>query len=700
MKTLAKLSIFVLLALWAGGCSTGEGEAPLANQAHPPGWRTGHHDSAADLLSCQVCHGVDLNGPGQVPGCFDCHASGPPFVVHPDPSDAALPWSDPVNHGFAAKADMASCQGCHSRPGGIAGSPRYDFPLGELEAGCESSGCHSPNTAHPTSAAPDAQFWFGPDVSHSDVRNFVGCIACHGEGGSGGSGPACATCHSLDPIAFPSNCVSCHGMPPVGQPGTGIANLDSATFLAEYHFPHQAIILNDPAALSCNLCHGANSGHPTNYRQLHAADANLSLASCQSCHGQDLQGVGIAVSCFNCHSGEPPFQLHPRVFRAPEDHGPAAKADILSCQGCHGEEGEVGSNPRFNVPIGSLEAGCESSGCHNPTTAHPTPAPPDSQYWFGPDFTHSGIGSSVGCTLCHGINGEGTDASGSPSVAPACTLCHSINPVDIPSCHSCHGDVPVTDPVKPIANIDPDVFKSQFHRLHVEILANDPAGETCFICHGGAAGHPAGFLTTHGAEALADIASCQLCHGADLNGIGAAVSCLSCHSGNFPFELHPRDYRDPEDHGPAARASIKSCQGCHGQPGGAGSNPRFDVPIGSLEAGCESSGCHSVNTAHPTPSAPDATNWYGTTVSHYQVGDVQTSCTLCHGVFLEGGVGPACTDCHELPPTVYPTGCASCHGGPLAGESEVRGAVLPIPNVPDGHLGHSAVTSGPCWSCH
>ncbi len=711
MKNLGKLSILLLFAFVVGGCSQpasdsgGGSDSPSAGAAHPAGWRTLHDSEAQqDLIGCQVCHGRELSGVGKIPGCFGCHGSGPPFTIHPTPfNDPELPWRAPGNHGDAAKRDIGSCQGCHGRPGGPGSNPRFDVPLGHLEAGCESSGCHSPKTAHPTSTEPDSQYWFGPDFTHSNVTSFSSCTLCHGESGAGGAGPSCSACHTLNPMEFPNECVSCHGMQPVGQPEKAIYNLDTGTFLAEYHFAHQAILTNDPEKQDCYLCHGDSAGHPENYWLLHAEAANAALGQCQSCHGADLRGTGIAISCYNCHSGEPPFQLHPRDFRTPEDHGPAAKSDILSCQGCHGEQGGVGSNPRFNKAIGSLEAGCESSGCHSPGTAHPTSALPDGQYWFGPDFTHADLGTPTGCTLCHGPNGSGIDSLGDPSVGPACTRCHTLNPIDEPSrCTSCHGEAPVSTPLTPIYNLDVDTFKSEYHLAHRALLENDPDGQSCALCHGGSAGHPADYRTTHDDDAAANIAQCQLCHGEDLRGIGAAVSCYNCHSGTYPFQLHPRTYRAPEDHGPAAKTSIKSCQGCHGQSGGAGSNPRFNVPIGALEAGCESSGCHSPNTAHPTSSAPDSVFWYGTTVTHFQVGDVETSCTLCHGLNLGGvnGVGPACTQCHELPPATNPTGCASCHGGPLIGEPEVRPAPIPIPNVPAGHLGHDAVSGGRCWSCH
>ncbi len=46
------------------------------------------------------------------------------------------------------------------------------------------------------------------------------------------------------------------------------------------------------------------------------------------------------------------------------------------------------------------------------------------------------------------------------------------------------------------------------------------------------AAHPLDWIKTHPADALAvaGFADCLICHGADLQGSGQAVSCYSCHS--------------------------------------------------------------------------------------------------------------------------------------------------------------------------
>ncbi|MFC1779949.1 hypothetical protein ACFLZU_06405 [Thermodesulfobacteriota bacterium] len=49
---------------------------------------------------------------------------------------------------------------------------------------------------------------------------------------------------------------------------------------------------------------------------------------------------------------------------------------------------------------------------------------------------------------------------------------------------------------------------------------------------------------------------------------------------------------------------------------------------------------------------------------------------LCHGVNLEGGVGPACTSCYVVDPVANQSGCVSCNNLPPDGAA-LAGAVRP-----------------------
>lgn len=241
------LLLLVLVAgCGGGGSSSGNSSAPQLNQAHPPGWRTLHDEAwARDPIGCQVCHGENYQGSGAVVSCFSCHASGPPFVKHTASLAPDLPWGNPVNHGSAARRDLAACQGCHGQKGGPGSNVAFDVPLGNLEAGCQSTlGCHNnlnspfasfenghnPGAAHPVKVTDpttqDLRHWYGETItyqtggversyaiSHYDAGNVQGaCTVCHGAALQGGSGPACLTCHVSSPLN-PTKCSSCHGAP-------------------------------------------------------------------------------------------------------------------------------------------------------------------------------------------------------------------------------------------------------------------------------------------------------------------------------------------------------------------------------------------------------------------------------------------------------------------------------------------------------
>ncbi len=207
--------------------------------------------------------------------------------------------------------------------------------------------------------------------------------------------------------------------------------------------------------------------------------------------------------------------------------------------------------------------------------------------------------------------------------------------------------------------------------------------------------HSDNWVVNHRAAYHVNAPQCWECHGADLLGGISKVGCTStsfdgmtCHAGGHPPRnvTHALPFKDPSLHGPAAKQDLIDCQDCHGQPGGPGSNPRFNLPIGSLPTGCEASGCHLVNMAHPKP-------WS----DHETAGNLTNACALCHGATFGGGTGPACSRCHTAlkPGTVPILGtCVSCHGNPPNGTS--------FPNIAGAHFKHNNLTgvTGVCNTCH
>lgn len=198
--------------------------------------------------------------------------------------------------------------------------------------------------------------------------------------------------------------------------------------------------------------------------------------------------------------------------------------------------------------------------------------------------------------------------------------------------------------------------------------------------------HPDAWLTGHRTAYRQNPDQCRECHGIDLKGGVTKVDCFNqadagqCHAGghgprNVP---HLMPFKDGAAHGPEAKKDLAYCQGCHGTAGGPGSDPRFNVPLGALTNGCED--CHKAFTAHP-PLPGGTTGWTG----HPAAGNMGNSCTLCHGVDLTGGAGPACAACHTgLKPGTIPTAgtCGSCHAAPPAsGSHSVHNALAGVKDV-------------------
>ena len=361
IKYLWAILITCMLSACGGGSND---QAATTRNAHEPGWRFTHDDPALlaqarnDLTDCQVCHRADLLGGSGVPGCLACHLDGPPFNLHPLSAyeDLRFPWASLVNHGRAARRDIASCQGCHGMPGGPGSNPRFDVSLRDLRNGCESLDCHGaktnlyadlisnqrfidevahpPHAAHPASGAPDNFHWFGRRieaehvisdpvtqtlrkvvfVGHWDADNLQVCTLCHGSSGQGGSGPSCLICHVTSPLVQPQGCVSCHGGPPVGPVENYMVRsartqpLDAA-FLAlvdeGYHFKHAIVPKQDS---DCRVCHEPRDSGVT-------PDPNDPNRVVNRHHFEIIDGIipvdtvapyppnqpGEAYSCFSCH---------------------------------------------------------------------------------------------------------------------------------------------------------------------------------------------------------------------------------------------------------------------------------------------------------------------------------------------------------------------------------------------------------------
>ncbi|MFA7403324.1 MAG: hypothetical protein WC007_04985 [Pelobacteraceae bacterium] len=156
-------------------------------------------------------------------------------------------------------------------------------------------------------------------------------------------------------------------------------------------------------------------------------------------------------------------------------------------------------------------------------------------------------------------------------------------------------------------------------------------------------GHSSGWATAHKTSAKANLESCAECHGENLDGGIAKVSCSLCHLGGSGA-VHPSQwgnyaYARHNSYSTTQRTTSCATATCHGAAlAGAGAAPNCATQ-------CHLGGAYK---KHPD-------GW--TTISGHKsyldtIGNVSTSCktSACHGtdgrgVFLSG---PACDQCHSM----------------------------------------------------
>ena len=260
----------------------------------------------------------------------------------------------------------------------------------------------------------------------------------------------------------------------------------------------------------------------------------------------------------------------------------------------------------------------------------------------------------------------------------------------------------------PEALVDPGYDECK--QCHAPDLRGSGDAVSCYSCHSYNTEppfsiHPTGWTDSYfdhrGYAAVNGFNTCTPCHGSTLQGYQTAPSCYStsfngqsCHPDGPQGVPHPLDesYLLGTNHGPDAKSDLTVCQSCHGQPGGPGSNPRFNIGIERAgNQGCE--GCHGEDYAHPS-------EWAGPNDTfHYTASSIQKACTLCHGVALDGvgGVGGSCLGCHDSV-VDFTLDCEFCHGYPPNNDDLPAPPDLPI-IVP--HRGVADV--GPhveCFICH
>ena len=375
-------------------------------------------------------------------------------------------------------------------------------------------------------------------------------------------------------------------------------------------------------------------------------------AECSSCHGSPdnpapPQATNGDTTTDSVRVGAHQTHLHDSALR-----------QAIGCDECHVVPATVDDaahmdNDRATVTFGALAtasgagpiwnrdtATCSGAYCHGATLrggTHPSPT------WTKVD------GTEAACGTCHGTP--------PPPPHPAqsdCSTCHS-------------------------GTVSSGMNINVAGGLHINGI----------IDYVGGGNHPSGWASgdQHGVAANQNLGLCKTCHGADLTGGSAGISCYSCHAAGWD----------------------SSCTFCHGDRTSGRASPPVDtqrrsgtglVSVGAhvshfsptLAPSIDCNQCHVVPTdiwapAHINGSAEVT---FGSLAKTGSASPTWTASTAkcanayCHGKFTGGnttnqpvwttvnGSQKTCTSCHGDPPSTghhnthvngEGIGCGTCHSG-------------------------------------
>ena len=483
-------------------------------------------------------------------------------------------------------------------------------------------------------------------------------------------------------------------------------------------------------AFACLLwgCNKANSSapnvnaagqHPVTWLFDHRAAFLANPGQCTQCHGTDLLGGISKVSCstplFNgqaCHAGGPAG--HPTGWREPSAHGAAAKSQpgiesgFSNCQSCHGIDFTGGS-----AGVSCFTASTATGSCHGVNAPHsPLPWRATSPLPTHTTTVNDAAGSNAAvCALCHLGNRTPPQYQPLPAGTQAgCfngTLCHGVTnhptgwaepklhgaaaKANLTYCQQCHSNNPTGGP-------------GSNPRFNVVPLSVPPSRlvNGCEDCHAPLAAHPRvlqippvfGPITTINPIGTPWYLHCKIspsgfdawtrCHGATLDGTGAAAGatgCTFCHQSGLPN-------------------TLLNCTSCHGQP-----------PSGTAYP--------NIKSAHPTHSTINVTDVCGechyglgyVTLDHFlrsrnHTASVQAGAVLFGAFSQTGGLTPVYNNATQQCTNVY------CHGATIVGGTNKSpiwsqtnylaaagcGTCHGFPPAVAAHTGFTSAT--PCKPCH
>lgn len=719
-------------------CNSCHGSA--ANSA-PPVSTTGASSTSSLEVGAHQKHLADGSLRKAV-ACGECHqvpaASGDPGHLDPAPSEVVFGALGKTGGATPAwNRASASCSGsyCHGATlgGGTLKNPIWTTVNGS-QVGCGSCHGNPPPPPHPANATCNSchpatvNAQGNIDVAggrHIDGKaDVVGstCTSCHGSPATSDPAPPLGTkgetatssaavgAHRTHLTASgwhrQGQCTDCHLVPSSTNHSNGSTELS-------FGGPATAGGANpsyNQTTLTCDgsYCHGATLLPPNSGSVLRSpvwTQVNGTFSACgTACHTNPPGGTHVANSqCSACHGA---VMNSSGGFANPALHGNGVvEVSVPACNSCHGSSANnappvstsgatsssdlaVGAHQRHLLG-GSLRSALSCNECHlvpaTPTQAGHLDAAP-TEVTFGNLAKSRGASpawsrASASCSgsYCHGATlGGGTNTTPVWTTVNGtqarCGTCHG-NPPPAPhrqftSCNTCHpGTVTATGAINLSSGLHINGTVEQVP-VHPPPSVWSTRGSGNF----------------HGDAANRGLGACTGCHGTNLDGGGAGVSCEQCHagwkgsctfchggkdnlSGAPPVDLSDRSATTETTVGAhsshlGASHAISSpiaCGSCHTVPADALSSGHIDsspaeVVFGSLArtggaapswnrstASCGSVYCHGKFSGGNSTNAPLWT----------QVNGSQAGCGACHPAApstarhnLHRGKGIGCDACH------------------------------------------------------
>lgn len=315
--------VLAAAALAAAACTKnvkpGEVQEPAITFPHQP-----HVENDVDCLAChkpiqkstQVNAAKrDISIPPKSPVCGDCHEKQPTVVVPPRGRDYTVNF-DHAAHLPRVKGD---CKKCHTELPNPGMKERPSPPM----SACTSCHNHQQDFVQARCTPCHRELReLVPDKAFAHVGNW---LQAHGQYARPDA-QTCAACHDQ------TYCESCHS-------ATTVPARPSVVW---------------PEAVERDMIHRGD------YVSRHMVDAGANPASCKRCHGNPF--------CQACHESNGVASLRLPTDRDPHPpgwatdrasghfHGDAARANIVSCSGCHDQgkgslcvschaPGGIGGNP-------------------------------------------------------------------------------------------------------------------------------------------------------------------------------------------------------------------------------------------------------------------------------------------------------------------------------------------------------------------